>query len=127
MVRGAGARLRELVAGEYALIRVDAWWMATGALDMRAGMQSPLARVIEVFGQAIPHHAYLFANRRGTRLKILIHDGQGLWLACRQLHQGRFHWHYDGTSVELDRVQFDALVLGLPWQQLAQGGALRLV
>jgi transposase len=43
-----------------------------------------------MFGEAQPHHAYLFANRRGNRLKVLVHDGYGIWLANRRLNQGRF-------------------------------------
>lgn len=61
-------------------------------LDMRAGMDTLLAQVVCVFGEAQPHHAYLFSNRRGTRLKVLVHDGFGVWLASRRLNQGRFHW-----------------------------------
>ena len=38
-----------------------------------------LARVIATFGAAHPHHAYVFANQRANRLKILVHDGVGLW------------------------------------------------
>ncbi|AKJ29202.1 IS66 family insertion sequence element accessory protein TnpB [Caldimonas brevitalea] len=46
------------------MIRVDAVWMATTPLDMRAGTDTALARVVKVFGSARPHHAYLFANRK---------------------------------------------------------------
>ena len=74
------------------MIRVDALWLSVAPLDMRAGMDTLLAQVVQVFGEARPHHAYLFANRRGTRMKVLIHDGQGIWLACRRLNQGRFRW-----------------------------------
>lgn len=35
---------------------------------MRAGPDTALARVVRVFGEARPHHAYLFVNRRATRL-----------------------------------------------------------
>jgi hypothetical protein len=41
------------------LIRIDAVWMATEPLDMRAGPETALARVVQVFGAAHPHHAYL--------------------------------------------------------------------
>jgi transposase len=61
-------------------------------LDMRAGTETILARVVQVFGAAMPHHAYLFANRRGNRMKVLVHNGHGVWLANRRLNQGRFHW-----------------------------------
>ncbi|MEQ8260988.1 MAG: IS66 family insertion sequence element accessory protein TnpB [Alcanivorax sp.] len=34
----------------------------------------------------------MFASRRGNRMKALIHDGFGIWLCARRLHQGKFHW-----------------------------------
>lgn len=52
------------------MIRIDAAWLATTPLDMRAGTDTALARVVAVFGAAHPHHAYLFANKRANRLKI---------------------------------------------------------
>src|SRR5690606_8253181 len=61
-------------------------------MDMRAGPDTALARVVKDFGAARPHHAYVFANRRANRLKILVHDGLGVWLAARCLNQGRFVW-----------------------------------
>lgn len=109
------------------MIRVDALWLSVAPLDMRAGMDTLLAQVVQVFGEARPHHAYLFANRRGTRMKVLIHDGQGIWLACRRLHQGRFRWAEGSGSLTLSQAQFDALVLGLPWQQLSGDGAIRMI
>lgn len=116
------------------MIRVDALWLSVQRLDMRAGVQTLLAQVVAVFGEARPHHAYLFTNRRGTRMKVLVHDGYGIWLAQRQLGQGRFHWPtYSAStgptpvSVTLSRTQFDALILGLPWTQLADGGVIRVL
>ncbi|MDM9653257.1 IS66 family insertion sequence element accessory protein TnpB [Pseudomonas wenzhouensis] len=44
------------------------------------------------FGAAKPHCAYLFANRRANRMKVLVHDGVAIWLAARRLNQGKFHW-----------------------------------
>ena len=109
------------------MIRVEALWLSAAPLDMRAGMDTLLAQVVCVFGEARPHHAYLFANRRGTRMKVLVHDGQGIWLACRRLHQGRFRWTEGAGALTLSRAQFDALVLGLPWQQLAGDGVIRMI
>jgi transposase len=74
------------------VIRVDAWWLAVQPLDMRVGTEAALARVVQVFGQAHPHHAYLFANRRANRMKVLVHDGIGVWLAARRLNIGKFTW-----------------------------------
>lgn len=110
------------------MIRVDAIWLAVDPLDMRAGTETALARVVRVFGEARPHHAYLFANARANRLKVLVHDGIGIWLAARRLHQGKFHWpqHTDGT-LSLTRAQLDVLVLGLPWQRLGEAGVITLL
>lgn len=68
------------------VIRIDAIWLATAPLDMRAGPDTALAHVVQVFGAAQPHHAYLFANARANRMKVLVHDGFGLWLLARRLH-----------------------------------------
>jgi transposase len=110
------------------LIRVDAVWLAVQPLDMRLGTEAALARVVGIFGAAHPHHAYLFANRRANRMKILVHDGIGVWLAARRLNAGRFVWPLDGTNTQsLTRVQLDALVLGLPWQRLGDAGIIRTI
>lgn len=60
------------------MIKVDAVWLAVQPLDMRLGTEAALARVVAVFGAAHPNHAYLFANRRANRMKMLVHDGIGL-------------------------------------------------
>jgi transposase len=64
------------------VIRIDEIWLATEPLDMRAGPDTALARVIQVFGAARPHCAYLFANKRGDRVNLtdeqLVALAQGL-------------------------------------------------
>ena len=103
-------------------------WLATAPLDMRAGTDSALARVVSVFGAAHPHHAYLFANKRANRIKALVHDGIGIWLAARRLHQGKFIWPTPGSAnVGLAHAQLDALVLGLPWSRIGEGGIITVV
>ena len=110
------------------MIRVDAVWMAIEPLDMRSGTEAALARVVTVFGAARPHHAYLFANRRASRMKVLVHDGIGVWLAARRLNSGKFAWPRDITgTLTLTRPQFDALVLGLPWQLIGDAGVITLL
>lgn len=110
------------------MIRIDAAWLATAPMDMRAGTDTALARVVAVFGAAHPHHAYLFANKRANRLKILVHDGLGIWLAARRLHQGKFVWAAkDSANCQLERVQLDALVLGLPWARIGSAGSITMV
>ena len=110
------------------MIRIDAVWLAIEPIDMRAGADRLLASVVRVFGAAQTHHGYLFANARSTRIKLLVHDGFGVWCAARRLNKGSFEWPCGtatGTAagnapVTLTRDQFNALVLGLPWQRLEQ-------
>ncbi len=95
---------------------------------MRSGTEAALARVVAVFGAARPHHAYLFANRRANRMKVLVHDGIGVWLAARRLNSGKFAWPKDlSGQLTLSRPQFDALVLGLPWQRIGDVGVITLL
>lgn len=104
------------------MIRIDAMWLATEAVDMRAGPGRLLALVVAVFGAAQAHHGYIFANARGTRLKLLVNDGFGVWCAARRLHQGRFLWTAQtaDAGMALTQSQFDALVIGLPWARLEE-------
>ncbi|WP_447778043.1 IS66 family insertion sequence element accessory protein TnpB [Variovorax boronicumulans] len=89
------------------MIKVEAVWLAVEPLDMRSGTEAAVARVVHVFGAARPHHAYLFANRRANRMKVLVHDGIGIWLAARRLHQGKFLWpdlDQSGAAVREGRI-----------------------
>lgn len=110
------------------MIRIDAVWLAVEPIDMRAGTDAALARVVRVFGEARPHHAYLFTNRRTNRIKMLVHDGIGIWLCARRLHQGRFIW----TSAEsecrltISHEQLQALVIGLPWCRIGAQATIRV-
>ncbi|EXW15221.1 putative transposase, partial [Acinetobacter baumannii 25766_5] len=44
-----------------------------------------MAQVVRAFGYIKPHCAYLFCNKRGHRMKVLVHDGLGIWLCARRL------------------------------------------
>ena len=109
-------------------MRVDAVWLAVVPMDMRAGTETALARVIRVFGEARAHHAYLFTNRRTNRLKLLLHDGIGIWLCARRLHQGRFVWANAGSEPRLtiSNEQLQALVIGLPWCRIGANATIRV-
>lgn len=114
------------------MIRIDAVWLAVQPVDMRSGADRLLARVVQVFGASRAHHAYLFSNARATRVKLVVHDGFGVWCAVRRLNIGGFVWprHVESSSssspssiaptMTLTKEQFDALALGLPWQRLEE-------
>ena len=109
------------------MIRIDTLWLCTQPQDMRAGADRLLNIVVNTVGAAQAHHGYLFANPRATRVKLLVHDGFGVWCATRRLHAGRFVWLERGPAavaagpaLQLTAQQFDALALGLPWQRLGE-------
>lgn len=110
------------------MIRIDAVWLAVEPIDMRAGTETALARVVRVFGEARAHHAYLFVNRRCNRIKVLVHDGIGIWLCARRLHQGRFIWASaeSRSHVTISSEQLQALLLGLPWCRIGAQAAIRV-
>lgn len=104
------------------MIRIDAVWLALGASDLRGGIDKLLALVVGGFVLGVQaHHAYVFANRRADRLKVLVYDGSGLWLCTRRLQEGGFAWPRDAAtgSMALTCEQLDWLVAGLPWQRLS--------
>jgi transposase len=41
---------------------------------------------------------FVFRNRRGTALKVLMYDGQGFWLCHKRLSAGRFKWWPSGAQ-----------------------------
>ncbi len=111
------------------MIRLDQVWLATEPLDMRAGADTALACVVKRFGKAQPHTAYVFLNKRANRMKVLVHDGFGVWLAARRLHKGKFvqaiAWQTD-KRLELNVEQLNALVVGLPWHYLGKNQAIEV-
>lgn len=66
-----------------------------------------------VFSAARPHHAYCFAYRRANRMKVLVYDGFGVWLAARRRNRGKFAWAdaMHGPHVELDAAQWHELAI----------------
>ena len=109
------------------MIRIDTLWLCSQPQDMRAGADRLLNVVINTVGHVRAHDGYLFANARATRIKLLVHDGFGVWCATRRLHAGRFVWLDHGAAaalappaLQLTEEQFKALALGLPWQRLEE-------
>jgi transposase len=103
------------------MMRIDAIWLALGAHDMRCGIDGLLGHVVQHFTEgAQAHHAYIFANRRANRLKVLLYDGAGIWLCIRRLQSGSFAWpRQPSGSLNLNQEQFDWLIAGLPWQRMS--------
>ncbi len=67
--------------------------VAVEACDFRKGIDG-LARVCKEVLRADPFGGtlFVFRNRRGTSIKLLVYNGQGFWLAQKRLSAGRFRW-----------------------------------
>jgi transposase len=106
-------------------------FLATEPVDFRKGIDG-LAAVCrqKLREQPLSGAVFVFRNRAGTALKLLVYDGQGFWLCTKRLSQGRFHWwpHSEGASVRLPAREVQILLWnGHPaqaqmaddWRQLA--------
>jgi transposase len=87
---------------------------------MRAGVDRLSAWVRECLGcSPCDGTAYLFRNRQGNRIKLLVWDGNGVWLCQRRLHRGKFTWPEEGERVHtLDQEQWKWLISGVDWRRV---------
>ena len=101
------------------MIRPHQVFLCVEPVDMRWGMDR-LSGYLQSMDQSPCHGAvYAFTNRSRTRVKLLLWDGNGVWLALRRLHQGTFHWPAAGDALHLvDRQEWLALADGIQWQRL---------
>ena len=100
--------------------RPAALWLVVPPVDMRWGADG-LSLYVQQVLQADPGagNAYLFRNKRGNRIKLLVWDGTGVWLCQRRLHRGQFVWPQPGDPVfALPAEQWQWLVAGVDWQRL---------
>jgi transposase len=93
-------------------------WLATGHTDMRKGFDG-LALLVQETLKRNPHngHLFVFRGRRGSLIKVLWHDGQGMCLFAKRLERGRFIWPSpaDGT-VAITPAQLGYLLEGIDWR-----------
>ena len=79
--------------------------LAAAPADFRRGIDG-LARLCR---EALEHDpftgtVFVFRNRKGTALKVLLYDGQGFWLCQKRLSQGRFPWWPAAASGAVQRL-----------------------
>ena len=66
---------------------------------------------------------FVFRNRRGTAVKILVYDGQGFWLCQKRLSKGKFHWWPESAAEAVRELEARELQLVL-WNGDPSRGAL---
>jgi transposase len=68
-------------------------FLATEPVDFRKGIDALAAVCRQRLGDnPLAGAVYVFRNRSGTSLKLLLYDGQGYWMMLKRLSQGRFSW-----------------------------------
>jgi len=99
----------------------DMYWVVGAPADFRCGVERLLVQVRETLGRSpLDGSAFVFRNRRSNRIKVLKVDAQGVWLATRRLHEGRFCWVSAlEPMASLTRRQFRWLCAGVDWQRLS--------
>ena len=109
-----------MVKGHVAMMLPSQVFLLIDPVDMRWGMERLSLHVRNALGHSpCDGTAYGFINRHRSRLKLLLWDGNGVWLCQRRLHQGTFHWPVTGdTTCLLSAEQWRWLIAGVAWQRL---------
>jgi transposase len=85
--------------------------LALAPVDVRKGIDSLTALCRQALGENPWGGAvYVFRNRSGTALKLLVYDGQGFWLCTTRLSPGRFQWWPTATTASV-RLSARALTI----------------
>lgn len=90
-------------------------YLRPGATDLRGGFERlyQLARTCFDQDPTDGSQVFAFCNQRRTRLKLIFHDGTGLWLAIKRPDFGTFAWVDEGPVDPLTAAQLWAMVSGL--------------
>jgi len=90
-------------------------FIATTPTDMRRSFDGLAEQVRSVIGQnPYSGHLFLFRNRRGDRVKILVWDRSGFAIYYKRLEGGTFRLpKSDGVSAEIDRAELALILEGI--------------
>jgi len=90
-------------------------WLATGVTDLRRGVTSLYALILDQLQQEpLSGAIYGFCNRRRDTVKLFCFDAGGVWLCAKRLEQGTFRWPAAGTrSVQLTATDLHLLLSGI--------------
>jgi transposase len=87
-------------------------YVAIGATDLRRSIDGLSALVRQQLQlDPLSGHLFLFRNRRGDRLKMLLWDQSGFWVLYKRLERGTFAWPVDEGASPVEMRQRDLLLL----------------
>jgi transposase len=90
-------------------------YLALEPADMRKSVDGLFGLVQGVLQEdPFTGHLFVFHNRLGNRLKILVWDHGGFWVLYKRLEKGRFHFpEASGTSVRIEAAELTLLLGGI--------------
>ena len=96
-------------------------WLSITPVDLRRGIDGLSALVAQNLGHSpCAGSAFVFRNKSGNRIKVLLWDGNGVWLCQRRLHQGSFIWPKAcELCFAITEAQWQWLIMGVDWQRLS--------
>lgn len=96
-------------------------WLAVAPVDLRRGIDGLSTLAQHALGHSpCAGSAFVFRNRADNRLKLLLWDGNGVWLCQRRLHRGSFVWPKVGDKCfSISQAQWQWLIAGVDWQRLS--------
>lgn len=67
------------------------YFLYSGSTDMRKSIDGLCGIVYNELGREVNHKdVFIFLNKRGTHIKLLLQEADGFTLLYRRLHKGRF-------------------------------------
>jgi transposase len=105
--------------------------VARAPLDLRKGIDGTAAICRQVLAEdPLCGTVFVFRNRTGTMVRILVYDGQGMWLMTKRLSQGRFRFwcgSRGSPSLSVAAHELVALLAGGDWTRASAAAYWRPV
>jgi transposase len=103
-------------------------WLSLAPVDLRKGIDGLSVLVQQNVGQQpCAGSAFVFRNASANRIKVLLWDGNGVWLCQRRLHQGHFIWPKPGEcSFSITQAEWEWLIAGVDSHRAILPDALRV-
>ena len=87
--------------------------VAVEPADFRKGIDGLVRLCKDALGQdPFAGAVFVFRNRLGTAIKVLVYDGQGFWLCHKRLSEGRFRWWPSAPAQNAEGQDAEASVPG---------------
>ena len=98
--------------------------LALEPVDFRKGIDGLAGVCTNILNQdPFTGHMFIFRNKRGTSIKILLYDGQGFWLCQKRFSKGHLNFWPDKSSndslMKLEPHQLQMLIWNVNFQRIS--------